>query len=161
MAQALSFLDELVGRQITLVSRVLYLHDGEIEPDDGPVEVGGDGYVVLLDGASDGESLRARREAWKDPFEGPLSGENELYVEKHGKWQRVDYSQQEPYAGLVGQRISEIVLLTNEHGRVAGIRLSVPGRTMWFVVEGDECHVRWAHPSGFTIEGEKFKRSGR
>jgi hypothetical protein len=50
---------------------------------------------------------------------------------------------------LVGQELREVGLLENEHRRIAGVRLSTNGRSMWFVVEGDECHVYWAHPIGF------------
>lgn len=152
MRQHHSFLDGLVGRRLTYVARVLYEYRGEIGADDGAIEVGTDRGVVLLEGDRDGESLRIRAEAWEDPFKEPLSEENRRYVDEHGRWRRVDVSKQQDYRDLIGERITRASLLTNEHGRIGGVRLSISTRDIWFVVEGDECHVRWAHPIGF-VEG--------
>lgn len=150
MAQRLSSLSGLVGKRVVYITRVLYQHGGEIDPVDGPLEIGVDGQVVLLDGAMDGESLRVRDRAWDDPFKEPLTTENLDYVEEHGKWQRVDCSHHKDYEEFVGQVLTEVRLLRNERHRIGGVRLSVHSRSMWFVVEGDECHVHWAHPIGFT-----------
>lgn len=148
--QSLSCLDEVVGSNLSGIARILYEFDGENEPDDGALELRTEGFIVLLDGSSDGESLRVRKAAWKDPFGEPLSPDNERYVREHGRWRRVDCSDLENYSDFVGREVTEFRTLINEHGRIAGLRLSVPGRTMWFVVQGDECHVRWTHPIGFT-----------
>lgn len=150
MAQHLSFLKDLLGKRIRHVARLLYEYRSEIDSDDGGIEIGTDAGVVLLESDSDGESLRARASPWEDPFREPLSEDNRRYVDEHGKWQRVDVSMQEGYADLVGEPVTGVSLLKSEHGRIAGVRLSVPARSIWVVVGGDECHVRWAHPIGFT-----------
>lgn len=149
MAKLPQSLGSLVGRRVRRLGRVLYEHRGEIGCD-GPLEIEADGCVVLLDGAGDGESLRIVGRPWIDPFEEPLSKENQGYLYEHGKWQRVDHSHREGYADFIGQVVEEMRLLENEHGRVAGLRLSAAGRSLWFAVEGDECLVHWAQPIGFT-----------
>ncbi|MEZ4473288.1 MAG: hypothetical protein R3F60_21375 [bacterium] len=150
MVHSLSCLDEVVGSKLTGIARILYEFNGEIEPDDGAVELTSEGFTALLEGSGDGESLRVREAAWKDPFEAPLSPDNYRYAQEHGRWRRIDCSTLPNYSDLVGREVTEIRPLANEHGRIAGLRISVPNRTMWFVVQGDECHVRWAHPTGFT-----------
>lgn len=152
--QARSFVEGLTGLQITAIARVLYEFGGETDPEDGPVELRADDRVVLLDGEGDGERLRIQDAAWEAPFDGPLSEENRNYIRDHGKWGRVDCSRQGSYADFVGESLVEVSLLKNVHGRIAGLRLSASTRTLWFVVECDTCHVRWAHPVGFTEVGE-------
>ena len=144
-----SFPSAIVGRTVTSVGRVLYEHRAVIEPVDGALEIGVDGRLILLDAAADGERLRVREQAWNDPFEKPLSRENEAYVKEHGRWRRVDCSRQEPYSELLGQSVTDVRFLENEWHHVAGVRLSVAARSLWFVVAGDECRVYWAHPIGF------------
>lgn len=148
--QHLSCLDTLVGQRLSHFARVRFEYRGEIGADDGPLEVGIDGGVVLLEGDGDGESLRVLAEAWKDPFAEPLTDENRRYVDEHGRWRRVDVSNHEDYRALIRGRVAGASLLKNEHGRIGGVRLSISTRDLWFVVEGDECHVRWAHPIGFV-----------
>ena len=150
MAQLASYLSGLVGRRIEHIARVLYAHRGVVDYVDGPLEMEVDGRVVLFDGANDGESLRVRDRGWDDPFKDPVSAETREYIELHGRWQRVDCSSHEGFIDLVDQVITDVRLLRNEHGRTAGLTISVAARSVWFVVEGDECHVHWAHPIGFT-----------
>lgn len=140
----------MLGERVTHVARILYEHGGEIGERDGALEIRTDSRTLLLDGASDGESLRLRAGAWHDPFEHPLSDENRRYVEQHGRWVRVDCSELERYSELLGKELVEVVPLLNEHGSTGGLRLAVRDRTLWFVVEGDEGHVYWAPPPGFT-----------
>jgi hypothetical protein len=149
MAQLHLSISDLVGKRLRRIGRVLYQRGSDIDAVDGPLELEVDGRTFLLDGAPDGESLRVREGAWEDPFKEPLSDENLRYIREHGKWHRIDCSQHEHYDTLVGQELREVGLLENEHRRIAGVRLSTNGRSMWFVVEGDECHVYWAHPIGF------------
>lgn len=146
-----SSLKSLPGRRLRAVSRILYEHGGRIESDDGPLELYlDDGIVVLLDGAADGESLRVRYAPWADPFASPISAENRLYIEQNGKWSRVEMSSDPRFASLIGEVITSVTILENEFGREAGIQLSIMGTDIWFVVAGDECHVHWAHPIGFS-----------
>jgi len=148
-----SGLTKLCGRRITQVARVLFERDGALDARDGAVELHWEEGVVLLDGAADGEGLRVAEAAWQDPFVLPLSPGNQAYVLEHGKWRWVDCSAWEGYRELIGTPVSRVRALANEAGRLAGVYLSVPGRDVWIVVEGDECHVHWVHPIGFTAVG--------
>lgn len=145
-----SVLSALVGQRVTRVSRVLYRYRGAIESDDGPLELEAGGHIVLLEGAGDGECLRVKDGGWEDDFREPLSAENRAFLEECGKWERADCSMQEGYRDFVGHSLSDIRALKNDWGRIGGVRLSVAARSLWFVVDCDECHVYWAHPIGFT-----------
>jgi hypothetical protein len=145
-----SSLKSMPGRRLRAVARIFFECGGRIESGDGPLELYlDDGSVVLLDGAGDGESLRVRDATWADPFEPPISAENRLYIEQHGKWSRVEQSSEPRFASLIGEVISSVTILENEFGREAGVKLSIGGTELWFVIAGDECHVHWAHPIGF------------
>ena len=145
-----SDLSKGLGKRIRRVARILFVRKERPQPNDGALELEmDDGSVLLLDGASDGESLRVRSEAWLDPFQPPLSDENAQYVEEHGKWSRVDVSGDAPYAPIIGTHLLAVTVLENEHGRVAGVCLSTEGPPIWFAVAGDESHVHWGHPIGF------------
>jgi hypothetical protein len=150
-----STLKSLLGKRLRAVARILFEHDGRIKSDDGPLELHlDDGTVFLLDGASDGESLRVRTAPWADPFEPPVSAENRLYIKEHGKWSRVEQSSEPKFASLIGKSISSVKILKNEFGREAGVQLSLEGTDLWFIVTGDECYVYWAHPIGFTASAK-------
>ncbi|MFO0553687.1 MAG: hypothetical protein U0271_35215 [Polyangiaceae bacterium] len=140
---------EMVGRTVNGIGRILYEYRGEVDRADGALELRLDDQIVLLDSAAGGECLRVRTGAWRDPFAEPLAPENQRFVERHGRWVRIDCYKEEPYADFVGSQVAEASLLKNEWGHVAGIRFAVHSRCLWFVVEGDECHVYWAHPIGF------------
>lgn len=149
MEQLAISLRNLAGKRITYIARVLYEHGAEIDPDDGAVEIGIDDQVLLIDAAAEGDSVRAREGAWKDPFTEPLGEDNRRYIEAHGRWRRVDCSQLSAYSELVGQPITGVAALVNEYGRIAGVRITAGSRSMWFAVHGDECRVYWAQPIGF------------
>jgi len=149
MEQLLISLKNLAGSRITYIARVLYEYGGEIETDDGAVEIGLDDRVFLLDAAADGDKLLVREGAWKDPFSDPLSEENRRYIESHGKWRWVDCSHLNAYSELIGQSITGVVALMNENSRIAGVRIAASNRSLWFVIHGDECRVYWAQPIGF------------
>jgi hypothetical protein len=147
-----SSLKSLPGKRVRSVARILFEHGGRFDADDGPLELFlDDGTVVLLDGAGDGESLRLRNAHWVEPFEPPLSEENRLFIERHGKWCRVDQSSEPTFSRLVGKVISSVMILVNEFDKVAGVQLSIEGTNLWFVVAADECHVHWLPPLGYTL----------
>lgn len=150
--RSLSSLKELEGKSLSRISRILFEHRGELDESDGAVELNAFGEVFLLDGAPDGQSLRLRRQAWIDPFTEPLSAENQSFVQEHGKWVRVDKSDEEKFASLVAKPISRVVALADEHGVISGVRITVEDSSMWVVVQGDECRVFWVHPLGFKEE---------
>jgi hypothetical protein len=150
MGQLPSFLSALVGQRVTRIARILYQYRGAIDPGNGPLEIEAAGRVLLLDAKAQGDCLRVRERAWEDPFVEPLSNENRAYVEEHGKWHKVDCSLHDGYSDFISQPLTDIRALENEWRDIAGVRLSVAARSFWFVVEGDECHLYWAHPIGFT-----------
>lgn len=151
MVLPLSSLRKFIGKRILRISRVLFSRPGSLEPaEDGPLEIEIDGEVLLFDGAPDGESLRLRAGFWEDPFKGSLSMENAQYIKDHGQWRRFDCSNEAYFSDLVGQELADVRPLMNTWGRIGGIRLSVDARSLWLVVECDECHVDWVHPIGFT-----------
>jgi hypothetical protein len=149
MHQELVCLQETVGKRITHVARALYVYRGERNDQDGPLELGLEGGIVLLDGHGDGERLRVRAEGWKDPFEGPLDEESRRFVEDHGKWTRFDLSRDSQYRDLIGELIREVTFLKNVHGTIAGVKLTFSVRDLWFFVDFDESYVQWALPNGF------------
>lgn len=57
----------------------------------------------------DGESLTLDEEPWVDPFLGVLSPENAEFVASSGKRTRFDLSTIEPYAHLIGGRVSDFL----------------------------------------------------
>lgn len=153
MAQPPCFPNSLLGRTVTRINRILYEYRGEVRSDDGALEFEfSGGGVVRLDGAADGEQLCAVDARWEDPFREPLSAENARYVEEHGRWRRVDCSGLVGYADFIGQPVTAVRILRNRWGRVGGIRISSPNRTLWFAVDSDECRAYWAQPIGFSEE---------
>lgn len=146
-----SDLARIEDKVVTSISRVLYEHNSQLDTSDGPVELRfEDGEALLLEGSGDGETLRISWSPWQDPFAPRISDENAAYVQEHGKWTRTDVSHEHGYRDLVGEALAEAAPLFNEFGRLSGMKLVTETRTMWFVIEGDECHVRWAHPIGFS-----------
>jgi hypothetical protein len=151
-------LRRLVGRRVVRIDRVLFEAEGAIEGDDGPIEIElAEGHVVLLDGATDGESIRVRETPWEDPFPEPLTAENRAFVAESGRWIRVLSSGEQNYSELVGAPITGVQVLENEFGRIAGAAIETEARTLWFVVQGDEARVRWASPLGFRVR-ERYSR---
>lgn len=147
-----AFVAAVQGRRVVALARVYYQYRGEVAEDDGVVELAlDDGTIWLLDSAPSGDLLKVTRGAWIDPFAGELSEENRAYVEEHGCWRRFDVSGQAPFAQLVDQVVVDARLLRNQFDDVAGVRLSTSSAALWFVVTGDECHVHWAHPLGYTL----------
>lgn len=149
-SDAASAARKLTGRTVVRIDRVFYEANGVIERGDGPLEIYlDDGSVLLLDGASDGESLRVRGTPWADPFEGEISPESEEFIAESGKWTRVSVSKEALYSEMIGARVKAVEILENEFGRSAGMSIETDARTLWFVIEGDEAHVYWASPIGF------------
>jgi hypothetical protein len=82
-----------------------------------------DATALLLDGGSDGESLTADQEAWIDPFQEPLSEENEKFVRESGKWTAFDVSDRLPYRRFVGSQLRSVQPITQQSGKLVGARL--------------------------------------
>lgn len=150
---------DLIGATVTGIARIFYEYRGTTERADGPLELTLGERTVLLDGQSDGQRLRVRQEAWNDPFAEPLSAENHAWLAEHGKWVRVDCADQPEYADFIGRQIVACVLLREDaFGSIAGLKISVAPRSLWFIVQGDESHVAWSLPAGFSETRQDFGR---
>jgi hypothetical protein len=107
--------------------------------------------LARIDGLRSDLRLKVLRGRWDDPFAEPHSPENRAWVEEHGKCVRVDCAAEAPYADFIGRQVTEVrPLLEDEFGSVAGLRLSVAQRSLWFVVRADEDDVFWTPPESFT-----------
>ena len=95
-----------VGRTISRVSRVLYVGpDGNVDGDEGPVELAFTNGSSLLIRGGYGWRLICESEPWRDPFAPPLSDDNREFVSKSGKWTAFDVSARSPYRVLVGATV--------------------------------------------------------
>lgn len=140
-----------IGREVVRVARILYEFEGEVEADDGALEITfADGSTLLFDSGGDGERLRVTRGLWVDPFEGPQTAENRAYLDAHGQWRRVDVSADPEYAWLCDEGLMDVEVLTNEFGAEAGVRVGDGSNALYFFVSGDECHVRRESPPGLS-----------
>jgi hypothetical protein len=108
--------------------------------------------VFLVDGEPDGETLRVKTASWFDPFEGRSSPENQAFVAESGKWVRVPMSNEAPYNEFINTKVCAVEILRNRFGNTAGFAIETSGRTLWFVVQGDESRVYWAAPLGFQTQ---------
>ena len=142
----------VLGKRIRGIFRVWYDFQGELDKSDGPIELDfSDDSVLVITGQSDGESLKVSNARWRDPFEPPISRENEDYISQYGRWRRVSVSDEEPYKEFVGRSVAAIDLLENQFGRLAGAGIIAAGGSMYIVVEGDEDHVYFGQPIDFKI----------
>lgn len=132
----------LEGRTVSTLSVLVYEHHERFSWEDTPLQISfGAGQVLLLDGMSNGESLRASLTAWQDPFAGPLTPENQEFVNQYGKWKLHDVSMTEPYRSLVGQTLKIINPVVNQFGTLSGVQLGFDQTKLHFIVEFDECHI--------------------
>jgi hypothetical protein len=132
----------LEGRSVSNLSILAYEHHGELSREDTPLQMSFEsGEVLLLDGMSNGEALRANLTAWRDPFAGNLTPENQAFVDNHGKWKLQDVSMIEPYHALIGQALKRINPIVNQFGTLSGVQLGFDQAKLYFIVEFDECHI--------------------
>jgi len=134
----------VVGRTIHRIHRVLYIFEGEIDWNDAALQLTfTDSSVLLLDGDSDGESLKMSLSPWRDAFSGKLDAENKAFIQKHGKWSLIDVSDMMPYHSLLGKAIDTVRPIFNPFGTLCGVQVSIGEHSLNFVVEADECHILW------------------
>ena len=141
---------QIIGSQIKSINRILYMFRGEIEADDGALEIEFCTGTCLFDGT---ERLHITSGAWVDAFEAPISPENEQYVIEHGKWTRVFCSKEPRYEEMISRKLTGLSWVVDEYGEVVGCGLSAEGSTLWFLAECDECHVLWDKPDGYSFYG--------
>lgn len=134
-----------IGRRVIAVARVRYVVEEIVTSDAGPIElIFEDGTTVSIDAGPNGTSLKIRDEPWVDPFAGELSPENEEFVKRAGKWTRFDVSNEEPYAGLVGERLLVVSPVLLPSGITVGVDLEMGNRRLHAEVGGDDLSVEVA-----------------
>ena len=137
-----SSLQQLVGKPITGVRRIWYVHKGAVNESSGPLEISfADGLAVVLDAGPDGEALSVSTDRWVDPFGSHLSPENERYVEVSGKWTAFDVAERPPYSGLVGAVLENVEPHVNPEGKLIGATLRAGRTVVRAEVAGDEIAV--------------------
>jgi len=135
-------LASLSGRVIERVRRILYVGpDGEIDNDEGPVELGfSDGSVCLLRG-SNGWRILSESRQWSDPFAPPLSPENEQFVSSAGKWTAFDVSADAPWLSLV-HAVVTLATQVEDPGKSTTVTIKTAAATLTVREEWDETYVQ-------------------
>jgi hypothetical protein len=139
---AIDLLRQFIGRQVLGVRRIFFTHGVQIDQTAGPLELTFEANgAIVLDVGEDGEMLSICDGAWQDPFEAPLSSENEAWVAEHGKWTAFDASKEPDYKDLVGKRLNSVRPLRVAGGNVCGARLKFDSRTVDFLGNADDALV--------------------
>jgi len=101
-------MDQIIGKTVSRIFRVLYVFQGVVEQDDGPLELRfQDGSVALFDIATRADcTVQVTNSAWSDPFAPPLSDENLEFIRTHGKWTVFDISDTTPASFVIGHQVS-------------------------------------------------------
>lgn len=130
------------GKVISIIRRIWYVLHGEVSSASGPIELSfSDGSAILLDAGPDGETLSVSEQPWRDPFEGQLSQENEMYIRQSGKWTAFDVSGEAPYARLIGRAVEGVEPHLSPDGKPIGVTLRAGNGVLRAEVEADELHV--------------------
>ncbi|MFE7796521.1 hypothetical protein [Nocardia sp. NPDC057440] len=131
-----------IGRRITAVRRVFYVHGEDVDRSEGPIELTFDeGTVLLFDAGSDGEELRVVPAAWRDPFAGLTEPEYIEYVAESGKYTAFDVGSEYPYSQLVGSRVAAVAESRLHDERLRAAVLEVSGFTLAVETVADELLV--------------------
>lgn len=102
-------LERFEGRRISRIRRAFFEYKGQVEIAAGLLELTfDDDEVVVFDGAGNGQSLRVEAGPWLDPFDRPLSSENEEWIAQHGKLTAFDVSGEEPFDRLIGADVLRV-----------------------------------------------------
>ncbi|WP_431874717.1 hypothetical protein [Amycolatopsis sacchari] len=132
----------LRGKNVTLLRRILYVFQGEITDQNGPLELTCDDDTVLwFDAAANGEDLKVETGRWRDPFTGEQTVENREFIEASGKWTAFDVSAAPPFSGLIGQRIHDTTPIKNPEERVVGVVIRFTGAGLRVEAVADELWV--------------------
>jgi hypothetical protein len=142
MVSALDLLKQLVGRQLVRLSRIFYICSGQVERGTGPIEFEFEGgRIVHLKVGGDGESLVVEDRPWQDPFDDPISQENEEWIAEHGKWARFDVSGWPEFMNYIGRNLTSILPLYAFGGGLCGARLVFDDQVLDFAAVADEAYV--------------------
>jgi hypothetical protein len=134
-------LSGLQGNIVKRIRRILYVYEGRVASDEGPLELTFADENVLLRGGPDGERLTVERSPWVDPFREPLSPENAEFVRESGKWTAFDVSRTQPYTKLVDDRITDVIPIRGRKDKITGAVLMFAGHLVSVQVEADEMRV--------------------
>ena len=138
----LALLEERVGRRLTGIRRVRYIHDSAVLSDRGILELRfEDDEPVLLDAGADGEELDVRRGPWVDPFAEPLLEVNREFIERSGKWTAFVIDQGDELGLIIGRALDHVEAQSNSLGKVCGARFDFGTSTLVARVGADELLV--------------------
>jgi len=136
---------DLIGAKISNFHLIRYVTpDGNLESSDIELELlFEDDLLLRLATAPDGERVTIHNKPWTDPFEEPISNENQQYILEHGKWSLFDVSKQPPFSRIVSKSISNLEGLQNQFGVLSGIEITCEDEVVCFCVDGDEGKLFW------------------
>jgi hypothetical protein len=142
MPTIVASLRRMAGRVVLRVRCVYYEFQGSLDRSRGAFELTlDDGSVVVLDSASDGDSLRFDEGPWIDPFDGPLDEVNADFVAKSGKWTAFDVGDDPRFAALIGEKISDVRTIHDAMDKVIGVVFWVGSHDVRAEVRADDLYV--------------------
>lgn len=131
---------KLPGKRIAKIRRIHFVFKGEVDRDDGPLEITFiDGSVALFRVGPDGETLDVSCLAWTDPFEEPLSSENARFINAHGKWIAFDVGELDSFKHILGEAVISIAPLVIDNG--SGLALYLKRAIIEVKVVADDIYV--------------------
>lgn len=110
--------EDLIGKTVVRVRRILYVYHGSVNEDEGPLELSfHDGSTALFATTGNG-NMQVTPQPWVDPFVLPLAPENAAYVRTHGKWTVFDLTSESPANALIGRQVSAYEeIVTDQRGQ--------------------------------------------
>lgn len=143
-AEALALIEKCVGRHVTAVRRVRYVHRGAVLEEHGIVEFTfDDGQVRCLDAGHDGERLTVRDGRWVDPFAEPLSDENREFVRVSGKWTAFEIDERDELWQVVGEVLEDVEPLWQFGHTLVGVGLTFGRLSLVAKVVADTLRLTW------------------
>jgi hypothetical protein len=137
-----SLLREMLGARLESAARTFYELRGCIDDRVGPLELAfAGGRTLHLTTATNGESVWIRPGPWIDPFADRYGETDAGWSREHGRYVRVDVSEEPGYAEAVGARLDALRWLANAHGSIAGVEMRFGAAPLTFVSWGDDEYV--------------------
>lgn len=158
---------DLLGKTVVGIRRILYVYQGAVTKDEGALELSfHDGSTALFDTTGNG-NMQVTSQPWVDPFVLPLSPENAIYVDTHGKWTAFDLTSEPPANALIERQVSAYAeIVTDQSGQVH----CPPGQCLAASIAfgdvlvrvwnwgADEIHIEWqgqTPPRLFSQSGDR------
>jgi hypothetical protein len=145
---------DLLGKTVVGVRRILYVYQGAVTKDEGALELSfHDGSTALFDTAENG-NMQVTSQPWVDPFAPPLSPENVAYVHRYGKWTAFDLTSEPPANAVIGRQVSAYEELVTDEEALADYQCLLGQCLAASIALGDvlvrvlnwgmdEIHVEW------------------